>query len=582
MLKPDLNFISKPLQNTEISVSSKKLMIACLALILLVFTDVEQLFAQSRPLNVTGGVTMSARAYQVSGIDGRRAPLSATTNGNLQFDLFGLKTGLNLTYTTEESRLRQSVNRLSFDTSWSWGSFSAGDVSPDLGRFMLQGSTVRGGFTRGNVGNWMYDFTTGQSRKAVGFNADLPFTSTSFQRMLYAGRIGYGDQNANHLKIGSMYARDVAGSINDPGSETPSENLVITTEGGLHLFENRLKINAQLSTSALNRDFRNPVASESSLPGIMNSLFNAREGHSFNLAGEGQLRIELPSFTLNSQYSRIDPGYESLGLRNVINDQESFSIQPVFQLFDRRLSVSMNYQYGRNNLDNQRQSTLSRTQMGINLTGRATENITITAGYNRMGNLNKPVSDLVNPIQIQLDYLMHSLMFAPSVVIQQGDFSHSITLSGAYQFSDDRSLAVQEGIRPGRDQDIYTSNLAYMLRFPSGFSINTSGNFVRSDTNNSLTTSYGINAGSGIQFLENKLNLNINLGWAANSTEFSSRDLDVKRAAEQFIASTALSYRITGKTSLRLQSRGLVNRMKQGDGQAFREFQTEVFLSHKF
>ncbi len=539
-------------------------------------------FGQSSPLNLTGGISMSGRAYQASGIDGRRAPLSANTNANLQFNLFGLQSGLNLTYTTEESRLRQSVNRLSFDMGWSWGRVSAGDVSPDLGRYALQGSTVRGGYVEANHSNVFAAFTAGQSKKAVGFSEDAPFRPASFQRMMYAGRVGYGDQRATFFALGGMYGRDVAGSIDAPGTATPADNLVLTFEGGLHLFERMLQLKGQLSSSALNRDIRNPASDDPAIPGYMSAFIRAREGSSHNMAGEGEVRFQIPSFSLVTRYSRIQPGYESLGVQNIMNDQENVSVQPAFNLFNQRLMVSMDMQYSRNNLDNQLQSTLSRNKVGLNITGRISEGLMVTGSYNRMGNLNKPATDFSDPAALQLDFLMQTLMLTPTLMINGGGLSHAVTLSGAYQFSNDRSLAVRQGLRRGRDLDVYMATFSYMLRFPSGFSVNTTGNWVQSDAPGTSNTTLGANAGTVFTFLENRLNMNVNVGWSENTSEFALAGISTVRKTQQLIGTLGANYRLTGKTSLRLQTRAMSNRQIDGVGPAFQELQSEIFISHRF
>lgn len=543
----------------------------------------EPVLAQTGPLNVSGGLSITGRGYHVNGIDGRRAPLAANANGNLQFNLFGLRSGLNLTYTTEESRLRQSVNRLSFDTGWSWGRVSAGDVSPDMGKYALQGSTVRGGYFEANHAGFFGAVTAGQSRKAVNFDEDSPFRPASFQRLMYAGSLGYGEKRSDFFSLGGLYARDVAGSINRSGAASPAENLVLTAEGAIQLLERRIRLSGQISSSALNRDFRNLADNEDSpFPGFMEVFLKPRQGSSFNLAGEGEIRYQSPEFSLTTRYSRIQPGYESLGLQNIINDQQNLLVQPSFQLFNQRLMVAMNYQYSSNNLNNQLQSTLSRNQIGLNVTGRVSDTFMVTGGYMRMGNLNKPGSDFPDPVALQLDFLMQTIMLTPTMMINSGGLSQVITLSTAWQFSHDRSLAVRQGLRPGRDQDVYMATLSYMIRFPSGFSLNSTGNYVFSDAPGASNTSYGVNTGTGFNLFDNKLNLNVNTGWSANTSEFAMSGTTARRGTQQIMATAGANYRLTNKTSIRLQSRAMNNRQTQGSGPGFTELQSEIAISYQF
>lgn len=554
--------------------------LSLLTLLAMAFNTVN---AQNNSSNVSGGVSATGRFYHVNGIEGRMKPFTGLTNANLQFNLFGFQSGLNLTYTTDESRLQQSVNRLSFNTGWSWGRISAGDVSPAIGKFALQGSTIRGAFVEANKGKVFMSFTGGQSRKAVNFDQEVAFRPAAFQRMLYAGSIGYGDRRSQFLALGGMFSRDRLNSLLNPGDANPAENLVLTTETGIKLFENRLSISGQISASALNRDIRNPrVAENSPFPGFYNPVFKARQGGSLNLAGEGEIQFQSGGFAITTSYSRIDPGYESMGLQFFSNDQENISVQPSIQLFGQKLMLAFNFQHARNNLNNQLQSTTSRNQLGLNLNGRIGEKLNITGGYMQMNILNSPASDFPQPELLQMDLLMQTLMLTPTFLIATGSISHSVSLTGAMQLSNDRSMAVLQGIRPARDQNMYMGMLTYTLQFQSGFSLNNTANYVVSEAPGVTISSLGLNTGTGFSLLEKKLNINLNMGWAGNATTFMIMDQSMTRGTQQLQGMAGANYRFGKKTNLRWQTRMMKNILKQGVGPTFTEVQSDITLTHRF
>lgn len=542
-------------------------------------TDRQGLQAQNRPLKLTGGFSLSGRMYYADGIENRRDPFTGLATANLQFNLFGFQSGLNLTYTTEESRYQQSFNRLAFQTGWGWGRLSAGDVSPNMGRYAMQGSTVRGGHLEINTPKFFGGFSGGQNRKAVNFDPNTPFVPASFQRLLYSGNVGYGNRRKSFVSLGAMYANDVLGSINEFGDIRPAENLVITAEGGVQLLDDRMRVAGQLSSSALTRDVRNPLQTKDSpIPGFIDPIFDSREGSSFNLAGDIEMSFRSPVFGLNSRFSRINPGYESLGMQYLVNDQQVIMLAPTVALLDQRLNITVNYTTARNNLNNQMLSTTERQQTGLNFTGKVSEMLMITGGYMRMGVHNNPSPEVEDPVEIQMSFVAQTFMFSPVLMLKRADITHSVTLSGALQFSDDRSLAVQQGLRDAKAQDMYMGMLNYTIQFPSGFSLNNSASYVTSKAPNLDISSYGLTTGTGFTMLENKLNLNVNAGWSANYTSFFVQGHSITRGTNQITGQIGANYRVARKTSLRFQSRLMQNLQTQGAAPNFLENISEISL----
>jgi hypothetical protein len=560
----------------------KILIMACMLSLVWLSALPNTAVGQNKHLKVTGGFSLTGRHYSANGIENRRAPLTGLANANLGFNLFGFQSGLNLTFTTEESRFQQSFNRLAFNTSWGWGRVAAGDVSPDMGHYAMQGSIVRGGYFEVNTPKFFGAVTGGQNRKAVDFDPGRPLLPISYQRLLYAGNIGIGNKRKTFLALGGMYANDVVGSITDQGTVSPAENLVLTLEGGLQLLQQRLRIAGQISASALTRDVRNPIQlKNSSIPGIMDPVFTSREGSSINLAGDAEISFRSEIFSLNSRFARINPGYESLGMQYLINDQQTIMVAPSFNLLDQKLMISFNYLTSRNNLNDQMQSTSQRDQIGLNLTGRIGESLMLAGGYMRMGMLNNPSASVADPAAVQLDYLVQTIMFSPTLMINTETLSHTISFSGAAQLSEDRSLSVLQGLREGKAQDMYMGTVNYTIRFPSGFSLNNTGNYVTSEAPGLTVSSYGFTTGTGFVLLDKKLNININAGWSANTTSFMLAGQPLSRGTQQITGMAGANYRIAKKTSLRFQSRIMQNLQTQGAAPNFLETLSEISLMQR-
>src|SRR5690625_3287393 len=153
--------------------------------------------AQQRPLSLTGGVGFSAEAYGVSGIDSRRAPTLFEGTADLGFNLYGLTSGFSVTYSSDQSQLRQSINRFAFRSAWTWGRVELGDVHPQFSSFSLSGTAVRGGLIEVTPGPFHLEFTGGQSRRAVE-PVEASLMMASYRQMTYGSRVGIGERSEEH------------------------------------------------------------------------------------------------------------------------------------------------------------------------------------------------------------------------------------------------------------------------------------------------------------------------------------------------------------------------------------------------
>ncbi len=534
------------------------------------------------PLQVNGSVGASARGYLASGIANRRAPGAAEVFANVSFNLWGLSSGFGLNYSTEDTRLRQRVNRAGFNTSWGWGRASAGDVSPSYSPYSLRGVTLRGASLEFTPGNFNFAFAGGSARRPVEFRPQEGFRAASFRRMLYAGRVGYGLESQTHFHLVTVYARDLQSSLENPGEARPQENLSLAPDIGLSLFDGRLYIGTQVTVSALTPDLRNDALTSLDLPGFLTSFFTPRVGTFVSFAGDANAQLRLPRFNLSTAYTRIRPGFKSLGIGRVRSDMEQVRVEPSVSLFDRRVQLGISFAQSRNNLQSQLISTLTNRQMRASLRGRISQNFSVSTQYMRLVNANDPLPEARDPLALHQRHVAQTFMVAPMLNFPLGEYLHTISLSGSYQMSRDRSRAVLDGLRPGATSDNTTATLSYALRFPSGFAVNSSGNLLYGNASGSEIMVLGLNVGTGFQLLDDKLGLNFNGGWSHNSTQFQVQDALTIRRAMQFTLSAGGSYRFSTRDSFRMQLTGLANSQQSGAGSSFRELRATARYQHRF
>ncbi len=555
---------------------------AGLATLLIVMAPEVSVAQQSGPLDLNGSVGFTVRGYGVSGIEARQETLSAQAFANASFNLLGLRSGITLTYTTQQSRINQNINRLSFNTSWSWGTFAAGDVNPGYSRYGLRGINVRGGELSLNHGDFVFSMASGQNKRPNEFRPGETFNEPSFRRMVYAGKLGYGRENSSYFRLSGAYIRDQQSSIGFTDMVSPAENVHITTEGGIDLLEGRLNLQGELTASALTPDMRNPEIGSGGSSLFPSFLISEREGSFVDFAGELQMRLTLEAFRLQAQYERIQPGFESLGLSRILNDTERFALQPTFILMDNRLRVSVNTSLSRNNLLGQLFSTYYRYQAGTNLQYTVSERLTLAGAYSFMGNENRPGDEVSDPVRLQQKHITQMVMFSPTFNFERGELSHMVSYSGNLQFMSDRSDAVREGIRPDRDQTVSTNTLSYRLQFPSGFSINSSSIFLLSDGAGTSIRSYGANLGTGFRFFDERLNTNVSAGWSQNRLSVSTGAPTPDRITDQVNTTMSANYRLGDASTIRFQLRGLLNNNRAEGLSNYQELQGSLQFNYRF
>jgi len=480
------------------------------------------------PLTLQGGASFSAEAYTVDGLSRRRAPATLTSQANVSFDLLGLRSGANITYSTDQNRLRQSVNRLAFQTSWAAGQVEAGDVAPTLGKYALRGTVLRGGAVEYRPGRLILNVAAGRSQRAVRPSESDTFRQPSYQQFTYAGRVGYGRERSTHVHLTGVYVRDVVSSLSpeDLAVETqlgttealtPQENLTVSPDVGIEVWGGRVRARTQVTASTITRNTIGPEDADGDLPFFASPFITDRRGTRIDYAGEGQLELRLDPVDLRLAYERVQPGFESLSVPQVRSDQEQISVQPSVSLLGRRVRLGGQVVASRNNLQNQRDATYRRLQLGVNTQSQITERFTVGGSYTLMRNENDPSDAMADPLAVQQLLLLHTATLSPSFSLQrENGLSHTVTLSGSLQRTSDRSDAIEAGLRPAFSTTNVSTTAGYNVAFPSGLGAGLTGNYVWSEASSTTTQVRGLTLSASQGFLDGDLRLNAAAGWSQN------------------------------------------------------------------
>lgn len=567
-----------------------------------------------RPVALSGSIGFLTEGYTISGIDARRPPGMGQINAATSFSIFGFRSGINLLYSTDDNQFRQSMNRFNFQGSWRWLTVSAGTVSPRFSKYSLGGVTVTGGLIEISPPGFSLSVTAGRTKRSVEFTEQPGFREPAYEQWLYAARLGFGRRGRNEFALTGVYAFDRIGSITEPGSVLPAENLNITPQFTVFLFKGNVVVESNLTVSAFTRDRQSDELDmdDVSVPSFLTNIFTPRSSTRVDFAGEVSGRIAFGPLRLDGGYERVQPGFQSLGLGQVRSDQESYRFRPQVRLLNGRANISGTFSQGRNNLLDTRISTMRRQQLGSNITMRLTQTTNLTLSYMRMTNVNKPVDETApTAAELHQKQISQNFMLTPSFVFRSGMTSHSVSVTGSYQMLDDKSEMVVTGVRPAIDFTNLSTGLSYGISLPDGLSFNVSGNYLRNESDVTTATGHSFNAGSGYAFFDRLLTVNLTLGWSRNGTEFvrviededplsplqrrgtEYRPADngndflageyiVRQWSQQYTVNFAASYRLPNGNPIRFTVRSLSSRPGDKGGREYDEVRASLRYDHRF
>jgi len=562
-------------------------------LFLLLLSVKNPLFAQEtigetdiEPYTFSGNIGLQTHAYTTTRDFNRREPLGALLTANAEYSILGFTSGLDIRYSTDTNEFRQNMNRIQFNGSWRWITLSAGDVMPAYSEFGLRGTQLRGGEIRLSPGPVYFNVTAGQLNKAIQRPDGGLARQVAYERWLYAFAIGAGDENGSNFDISGFYGRDNENSLPDSVRANlagttllPAENVGLTPKFQLSFFEEAFKIGAETTVSAYTRDQNSPEISteDVDVPDFLINLFQPRNSTRVTYAGIAHTGLNLDLFSMRAEFERIMPGFESMGLRQLRDDQQTLSIYPSFNLIDGRLTIDGTFMVSEDNLLDNRLSTQNRQNMSLNTNARLTDSFSLGGGYSRFLAYTESDNGGGNRDHEQISQIFQLF---PSFSFMNGGVSHSITLTGVYQ-AIDIQFPVQNGTELSESHTI-TGSLSYGLAMSGGLSFNNSLNYVTGESPGSTFSTAGVSVGAGYAFLEGKMNVNLTLNGSFNTFESVSAGVSGKSENAQLNGNFITTYRLTSDTSFQLNIRSQNNSIITGAGDGFSELEGRFKFQQRF
>ncbi|HXF99620.1 MAG TPA: hypothetical protein VNL69_02495 [Bacteroidota bacterium] len=436
----------------------------------------------SRPVMFSGEMGTYGEWYSIRGQTKRRPPATGRLFLRPTLTLYdALSLNFDILLSTEGSGARQNINQFGLHPTWSWGKAHVGDFSDTYSDYTFSGILVRGGAVSINPGLFRFSALGGFAKRAVPGGA----TDGAFDRYLYGGKLGIGSEAGGYVDLMFLRVRDKISSLPPPPTGqtpidtlnpaanplrayevTPQENLIGGLLTNLRFLDNRLQWKTEASVSLFTRDMRVDADTTIRLPSFVKDLYRANVTSNVDVAVTSELLIDVDNVSVRGGYKWIGPGYNSLGVASLFNDQQEFLLAPSFRIAD--WSVSLTYTRQNDNLLHQKLFTIVRNLYAANITFRPAPIWTsnILANYVVMSN------DATNDtMRIAFSNLMFGtnqiLAFAPGSVVQMLSFSYIFQHAG-----DDVPL------RSGSRNTVHSTTLSASIPLSTSFTLTPAVSFL--------------------------------------------------------------------------------------------------------
>ncbi len=557
----------------------------------------QRLLAHSkRNVSFSGSVGLTGEAYGTTG-NSRRPPLSARSFVRATINFYGIKTGLNLLYSTEENRVRQSINRLGFEATWRWVKVGVGDTNPRFSDFSLNGLQLRGVAVELSPGPARLGFAMGTTQRATGELGDDTLIESQLLRRAYrrdvrALRLGFGDVNANHFHLIGMSARDDTLAVRPATAARPEENLSLTSLVGIRLFQSRFTLALEGTVSAHNRDlFAREIDTDDlldpdstdlptavlPLARLITSLFTPTLSTSVGYAVKARASAKIKNLNLRGQYKRIGPGFTSLGVFTVRNDVQEWRIRPNLRLLGGRATVALNYGQSRNNLSNQRATSRSRDQVGVNIRTQWSQAFSVGSSF-QLG--TSEISPEIDNPALQRKQVTQNVTLNPTLVLKRGAKTHTFSLSTTFRRFQDKRAVTDTLAQATSDFKNVSASLSWFGNVAARLNLHATLNLLQ-NRSTSDTDVLGLNAGASGDFMDRKLNLGLTLGATRTQTSGAGA-LSTDISLLNLTANLTAGFRIARAYQFRLSVRGLRSQSSGTGSPSFNEVRTQFSFSRSF
>lgn len=530
-------------------------------------------------IKITGELGAFGELYSVDGRESRRPGQTGRVFFKPSVSLYDRITlSLDLFLSTEGNAARQEINTVGFSPEWSWGKLYYGDFTMEVSKFTLTDVKINGYGIDLFPGIFKLQLASGKTQKAIA----LESTTSMYERTLYGGKIGIGEESGSHFHLNfvrsydnlNSLSRDIFRKVDTVATSQglrvdtsyvgtkPQENMIIGTNWGLDMFSSTIKIKTEASVSLFTADMYSEAVQNEEIPEEVGKYFTPRITSSADAAVATEMSINTRYVNLKSGYTLVGPGYTSMGMGSLINDRQIITGGIGLNLFSGGLSIQSNFQRHNDNTADQKLFTLERNMLSFVVAMRPWKPLSVTVLSNANIMTNNATNDTLKVDNTNSTFGVNSSLNFPAFSVD-----HVLTASFT-------------GVTNSNKNKIRGNNEVTATNINIGFS-----------------TTYSKTLSSSIGVAMSSVDLGPVLGSSSTQTfngrvshkAFDSKltnSLSLSSNSSSASTSTQLgfqsSYRLLEQSSVAVNFRGMFFKGKAVNSPKFNEYTTTLNWSYRF
>jgi len=491
--------------------------------------DVEHVFDRfkKKPFKFTGDISANQILYGANGIENRRSPYTYYLSGNVNAAFYGWNFPLSFSFSDQQTEYQtpplQTFDRYGVAPYYKWAKLYLGYSNMVFSPYTFNGYNFLGAGAEITPG--IFTFSAFYGRLHQSFEEDTANNiDPIYKRMAYGFKTGIRKEDL-FVELMFFKASDDSTSLHNTITDaeiTPGENLVLGIKAG-KTFLKTIKIEAEYASSAYTRDIQTQEQSEGapSFFANLNGLFTSRVPSQYYDAFKTGLNYTGSGFGMGVGYERIDPGYQTMGAYYFNNDLENITMNANTSIFKQKMQIAVNVGLERNNLDQEKISTMQKTVGAVNINFSPSAKWNVAASYSNFSSFtnirsNFDIINQINPLQpldtLNFTQLTQSANTNISYVIgDAGNIEKKQFLN--LNLSSQIAANEQQG-NPNAGSSFYNGNMSYTLSLvPREMSITGAFNANYTEMPNAYNTILGPMASVSKLFFEKKLRTSASLAW---------------------------------------------------------------------
>jgi hypothetical protein len=459
-------------------------------------------------------INASSDFYSSNGIDPRQP--GNTTRLIIRptitlYDQFQIP--LEIYLSTQVTRYQQPFNQFGVNPRiGNWLTLHGGYFSNYLSAYSFGDLRVYGGGFDLTPGKFRLSFLYGTGRQARGIDS-LAHSHGEYQRVLWAGKIGYGAENGFHVHLNVVHGIDDSTSIaGDSATPAPAENLALSLSFGVPI-ASIIRVTGEVGVSGFSNDIRvAPVKGGDVVPAW---LFVPRG--STQADGAGQLAIAvtpLPALSVKLGAKWVGPGFVTLGYAQMPNDVLEATIAPDVRLLRNSLYARASFGLRWNNLRNNRLSTTRRIIGSLSGGWSINDHVGFDVQYANYGMRSTHIADTQ-----RIDNIYQLWSVAPRFMFEGWGAAHALMLNYSYQDLSDNNPSTADYTR----NHTHTATVVHAMIFRSSWNSSSSVFFTYLGTAALISRILNVTESVGRSFLvNNRLSITGTIGYGIVSANANS------------------------------------------------------------